>query len=173
MTAAKYDVKKFIGTNDFGLWRMKMKALLAHQGLYEAMLGEKSLLDFISEKDKKETLIKAHSAIILTLGDKILRKALYSFKMMEDKSVAEQIDEFNKLIMDLKNIGVAIEDEDQALLLLISLPNSFGQFKDTMLCGRGSITLDGVESTFDSKELNQRSDLKKFESGDGLYERQK
>ena len=63
--AAKYDVEKFTGSNDFGLWRMKMKALLVHQGLYEALLGE---------RDKKEVLDKAHSAIILNLGDKVLRK---------------------------------------------------------------------------------------------------
>uniref|UniRef100_A0A803NU46 Integrase catalytic domain-containing protein n=1 Tax=Cannabis sativa TaxID=3483 RepID=A0A803NU46_CANSA len=45
-----------------------------HQGLYEALLGEKSLPDSMSEKDKKETLEKAHSAIILNLGDKVMRK---------------------------------------------------------------------------------------------------
>ncbi|KAM6597765.1 hypothetical protein CsatA_008289 [Cannabis sativa] len=73
MVAAKYDVEKFTGSNDFGLWRMKMKALLVHQGLYEALLGEKSLPNSMSEKDKKE-IAKAHSAIILNLGDMILRK---------------------------------------------------------------------------------------------------
>uniref|UniRef100_A0A803PCM9 Uncharacterized protein n=1 Tax=Cannabis sativa TaxID=3483 RepID=A0A803PCM9_CANSA len=76
MVVAKYNVKKFTGTNAFGLWRMKMKVSLVHQGLYEALLGEKSLPDSMSEKDKKETLAKAHSAIILNLGDKVSRKVV-------------------------------------------------------------------------------------------------
>uniref|UniRef100_A0A803P3S4 Uncharacterized protein n=1 Tax=Cannabis sativa TaxID=3483 RepID=A0A803P3S4_CANSA len=42
MVAVKYGVKKFTGTNEYGLWRMKINALLVHQGLYQAMLGEKS-----------------------------------------------------------------------------------------------------------------------------------
>uniref|UniRef100_A0A803PGK5 GAG-pre-integrase domain-containing protein n=1 Tax=Cannabis sativa TaxID=3483 RepID=A0A803PGK5_CANSA len=202
MAIAKYDVEKFTGTNDFGLWRMEMKALLIHQGLYEALLGEKFVPDLMSEKDKKETLAKAHSAIILTLGDNVLRKvakedivtvawlkleslymtkssvnrlylkhALYSFKMMEDKSIGKQIDEFNKLILDFKNIGVTVEDKDQALLLLSSLSKSFTHFKDTILYGKESITLDDVQSVLNSKELNQRSELKNFKSGDGLFTR--
>uniref|UniRef100_A0A803PDC4 Integrase catalytic domain-containing protein n=1 Tax=Cannabis sativa TaxID=3483 RepID=A0A803PDC4_CANSA len=167
MATGKYDVKKFIGTNDFGFWWMKMKVLLVHQGLYEALLGEKSLPNMMSEKDKKETFAKAHSAIILNLGD----KTLYSFKMMEDKSVGEQIDDFSKLILDLKNIDVTIEDDDQALLLLSSLLKSFAQFKDTMLYGRESITLNYVQLALNSKELNQRSESKNSGSGDGLYTR--
>jgi len=42
--------------------------------------------------------------------------------MIEDKVLAEQLDMFNKLILDLENINVMIDDEDQALLLLCSLP---------------------------------------------------
>ena len=99
MAFAKYEVEKFTGQNNFGLWRLKMRALLVHQG-----------------KDKKILLDKAHSAIILSLGDKVLRQvskektavgiwskledlymtkslvnrlylkqALYSFKMQENK----------------------------------------------------------------------------------------
>ena len=132
---------------------------------------------------------KAHSAIILSLGDKVLRKvskekivarvwssleslymtkslvnclylkqALYSFKMYEDKSIDEQLDTFNKLILDLENIDVSIDDEDQALLLLSSLPRSYAPFKDTLLYARESLTLDAVQATLNSKELNHKSE---------------
>ena len=107
---------------------------------------------------------KAHSTIILSLKDRVLREvlkekttagswakleglymtkslvnrlylkqALYSFKMQDDKSIDEQLDIFNKLILDLENIDASIEDEDQALLLLSSLPKSYTNFKDTLL----------------------------------------
>jgi len=51
-----------------------------------------------------------------------LRHALYSFKLNSDKVVSEQLDEFNKLILDLENIDVHIDYGDQTLLLLCALP---------------------------------------------------
>lgn len=47
---------------------------------------------------------------------------LYSFKMGDEKSVSEQIDEFNKIVDDLENIEVTLDDEDRALMLLNSIP---------------------------------------------------
>ena len=44
-----------------------------------------------------------------------LKQALYSFKVQEDRTVKSQLDVFNKLILDLENIDVTIDDEDQAL----------------------------------------------------------
>lgn len=52
-----------------------------------------------------------------------LKQSLYSFKMKEENLIDEQLDEFNKLILDLENIEITIEDEDQAFLLLGSLLN--------------------------------------------------
>lgn len=49
--------------------------------------------------------------------------------MQEDRFVGEQLDVFNKLILDLENIGVTINNKDQALLLLCSLPKSYSHFK--------------------------------------------
>ena len=89
-----------------------------------------------------------------------LKQALYSFKMQEEKSIDEQLDTFNKLILDLENIDVSIDDEDQALLLLSSLPKSYTTFKDTILYGKESLTLDEVQANLNSKELNQRSEEK-------------
>ena len=73
--------------------------------------------------------------------------------MQEDRTVKSQLDVFNKLILDLENIDVTIDDEDQALLLLCNLPKSFSHFKETLVWerifvpGRGSISpeLKGIE----------------------------
>jgi len=53
MASAKYEVEKFTGQNDFGLWRLKMKALLMHQGLEDALNGETNLDVKMEGKDKK------------------------------------------------------------------------------------------------------------------------
>lgn len=114
----------------------------------------------LTAAEKTNMIKKAHNAILLSLGDKVLRQvskettaagfwvkleslyitkslvnrlylkqALYSFKMIEDKVLAEQLDMFNKLILDLENIDVKIGEEDQALLLLCALPRSHAHFK--------------------------------------------
>jgi len=40
---ARYDIGKFDGTNDFGLWKIKMRALLENLGLEEALRGRKEI----------------------------------------------------------------------------------------------------------------------------------
>ena len=74
MGSAKYKVEKFTGQNDFGLWQLKMRALLVQQGLVEALDGEAKLEKMMADGDKKALLQKAHSAIIPSLGDKVLRQ---------------------------------------------------------------------------------------------------
>ena len=74
MGSAKYEVEKFTGQNDFGLWRLKMRALLVQQGLVEALDGEAKLEKMMVDEDKKALLQKAHSAIILSPRDKVLRQ---------------------------------------------------------------------------------------------------
>ena len=74
MASTKYDVEKFTCSNDFGLWRLKMRALLVQQGLLEAFGGEENMDSAIPQREKRTLLEKAHSAIILSLGDKVLRQ---------------------------------------------------------------------------------------------------
>ena len=93
MGSAKYEVEKFTGQNDFGLWRLKMRALLVQQGLEEALRGEAGLDKKMEEKDRKTLLEKAHSAIILSLGDKVLRQ------ISKEKTAAGVWSKFEALYM--------------------------------------------------------------------------
>ncbi|XP_073152165.1 uncharacterized protein [Henckelia pumila] len=68
----KFDIEKFTGKNDFSLWRIKMRAILIQQGLVEALKKKEEVSDDIKNKD--ELLEKAHSVIILCLGDRPLRE---------------------------------------------------------------------------------------------------
>ncbi|PON79345.1 hypothetical protein TorRG33x02_236270 [Trema orientale] len=70
--ATKYDIEKFSGKNGFGLWQVKMRALLVQQGLVDVSKGEAQMFAELNQKQKVEILDQAHSTIILCLGDKAL-----------------------------------------------------------------------------------------------------
>lgn len=181
MATTRWEVEKFSGRNDFGLWRIKMRAMMVHQGLVGALdsEGSKEKLDAdLDPKDqikKQEMLDRSHNSLILNLTDKVLpevsneksagvwlkleslymtkslanrlymKQKLYSYKILDDKSISEQLDESNKAIDDLENIDVKKEDEDKAIILLNALPSSFDHLKDAMLYGRETtITLEEV-----------------------------
>ncbi|GJQ89422.1 retrovirus-related pol polyprotein from transposon TNT 1-94 [Tanacetum coccineum] len=85
--------------------------------------------------------------------------------------LGDHINEFNKLILDLTNIDIEIEDEDRALMLLTSLSPSYENFVETLLYRRESLTMEDVLATLNSKELKKRTEGTKEETGDGLYVR--
>jgi len=81
----------------------------------------------------------------------------------------EQLTEFNKILDDLENIEVQLEDEGKAILLLCSLPKSFESFKDTILYGKeGTVTLEEVQAALRTKELTKSKDLRIHENSEGL-----
>ncbi|KAK9078793.1 hypothetical protein SSX86_002851 [Deinandra increscens subsp. villosa] len=172
MSTTKYEIEKFDGKNDFGLWRVKMKALLVYQGIADALLERP---EGITDAKWNEKLAKAKSAIILSLGDKVLRevsreasaasmwsklenlymtkslanrmylkKKLYTFSMNADKSLDEHSDEFNKIILGLENIDIK--------------------------GGFGNRRCNGLMAALNSRELKRKVEPKES-SGDGLYVR--
>ncbi|WVZ00942.1 hypothetical protein V8G54_027011 [Vigna mungo] len=195
--ATKFDVEKFNGANDFGLWKIKMEAILIQQGCNEALKGESKMSDTMTQEKKKKMGDKARSAIILCLGDKVLREVakektaaeiwvkleslymtrslahrlclkqqLFSFKMSESRTIEEQIAEFSKIVDDLENIGVKLEDEDKAVILLNALPKTFEHFRDALLYGKDQvITLEEVLTSIRTKEFQKLQDSKTTEEG--------
>ncbi|GJT70942.1 hypothetical protein Tco_1030228 [Tanacetum coccineum] len=145
----RFDIEEFDEKNDFGLWQIKMCALMVQQGCDAAL---ETLPADIEAGEKTALMKKAYSTLILYLGDQILRevtkettdagiwtkltsmcmtkslanrlylkKKLYTYYMSPGTKPGDHIDEFNKLILDLMNIDIEIEDEDQALMLLTEL----------------------------------------------------
>ncbi|GJZ47818.1 retrovirus-related pol polyprotein from transposon TNT 1-94 [Tanacetum coccineum] len=138
-----------------------MRALLIQHGC-EATL--EVLLADIEAQTKTELNKKPHNAVILCLGNKVLREVTGETTAT---GITEHIDKFNKIILDLANIEVKFEDEDLALLLLTSLPASYEHFVDTVLYGRETLTLEDVMATLNSKEIKERSKAK-GDDGEGL-----
>ncbi|KAK3031244.1 hypothetical protein RJ639_035544 [Escallonia herrerae] len=73
-TSRKYDLKKFDGSNDFSLWRMKMHAVLIQQRLLKALKGNQTLLVMMSTDKNEDMLERAHIAMLLTLEEVWSRK---------------------------------------------------------------------------------------------------
>ena len=96
-----------------------------------------------------------------------MKRKLYTFSMKEGTVMKDHLDEFNKLILDLENVSIILEDEDMALILLSSLPDSYEHFVDTLLYGRQTLTLKDVKNALESKDLKKRADGKEQIAGDG------
>nr|KYP61706.1 Retrovirus-related Pol polyprotein from transposon TNT 1-94 [Cajanus cajan] len=92
-------------------------------------------------------------------------------QMEEEKSLKKHVDDFNKIILDLKSIDVKIDDEDQAIILLSSLPKRFEHFVDTMLYGKASLIMAEVKATLNSKEIQRNGDSKGEQVAEGLFTR--
>ncbi|KAL5765298.1 hypothetical protein ACOSQ2_017892 [Xanthoceras sorbifolium] len=181
MSTAKFEVVKFDRKINFTLWQVRMRAVLVQSGVQKALKGDKPadmkdadwedidekarsaiqlslsdevLREVISKKTTKALWEKLESLYLKkTLTNKLYKKqCLYSLRMSEGTSLGSHIDEFESLIMDLQNLDVNIEDEDQALLLLCSLPSSYRHFRETMLYGKDTISLKDVKTALETKE---------------------
>lgn len=190
MATQKLDVEKFTGENDFHLWRLKMRALLVHLGIEEVVEDARNSkkISKIKDEDMQDAMDKAHSTIIMSLGDGVLRemgdqttaadlwnklkdlytkkyltkrlstkKRLYIIQMEECSSLTNHIDAFNKIILDLKDINMKIEDEDKAIMLLSSFPPYSKLYRHPFI---RKADLDNVKEALSSKESSKKSETK-------------
>ena len=103
--------------------------------MWKALKGKNALLATLSNEEKEDLLEWAHSAIMLSLGDEVLREIvdeetavglwlklesrymtksltnrlymkqrLYTIRMKEGTPISDHLDEFNRIVIDLKNI---------------------------------------------------------------------
>jgi gag-polypeptide of LTR copia-type len=176
MTTLKLEVPLFDGRTDFMLWQCTIQDYLVQQGLELALEDEKpsgmkepewstiqkkavSTIRLALSPQIKVTVLKETSPKVLwetleskfaskTLTNRLMMKMdLYSLKMEEGCSVIDHINKFNEQVSRLLNAGETIKDEEQALLLLASLPKSFKPLVQSMLAGKSTLRLDEVTNT--------------------------
>ncbi|KAL8544678.1 hypothetical protein ACS0TY_005056 [Phlomoides rotata] len=190
MSSMKLDVEKFTGKNDFGLWKVKMKALLVHHGLSGALKTDESEESSAAAAKKVEINENAHNAIILCLGDKPLREvckektvidvwrkleSLYQTKSVSNKLYVKQKlldfrmsdgkdlnEQLDTFNRYIDDLDVKMDDDDKALMLLNALPKSLDSFKDSVLFGnQDGVSYDTVLTAVKTKILRvQGRDVK-------------
>jgi len=69
---SKWDIEKFTRSNDFGLWKVKMEAVLIQQKCAQELKGEGALPVTMLQAEKTEMVDQARSVIVLCLRDKVL-----------------------------------------------------------------------------------------------------
>jgi len=104
-----------------------------------------------------------------SLANKIcLKEKLYTFPMAEGAFIHNHLDDFNSILIDLESLDVKIEDEDKAIMLVVSLPSSYKHFKEILLYSNNdTLSFEDVKASLLSKEkfdLNVHSN----DSGEGL-----
>ena len=132
-SSSKVEIEKFDGSNDFGLWKMKMLAHLGNLGLDFAL--DDDFLETMKEDKKMEVLKKAYNTLILSLSDNVMREIVkcksakevwgkleslymtknlssrlrlkakfFTWKMKEGRDLQGHIHDFNKLVVDLSKL---------------------------------------------------------------------
>lgn len=140
-----------------------------------------SLSDMVLRKViKSKTALEMWTALESTYQIKslpnrfYLKQRFYSYKMDEDKNLDKNIDAFTKLVSDLASLDVELSEEDQAVILLNSLPRRFEPLVHTLKYGRDqdTISLKEITSAAYSIELDMKAKCGQGSSGkssEGLY----
>ena len=71
--------------------------------------------------------------------------------------MGDHLHQLNTILLDLRNIEVKIEDEDAALILLVSLPPSYENFMQSFIVGKDIVSLEEVRSSLHSRELRHKA----------------
>nr|GEY02160.1 retrovirus-related Pol polyprotein from transposon TNT 1-94 [Tanacetum cinerariifolium] len=149
---------------------------------FRRIVGDCCMNDLI---DEYGGMMKYSHRLVVILEDRVPNRVSSSFKVSKfgfgyvpsvpevekGTKLGDHINDFHKLILDLANIYIEIKDEDQALILLTSLPSSYENFVETLLYGRESFIMEDVLATMNSRELKKRTEGTKKETCDGLYVR--
>ena len=125
----------------------------------------------LRQVDEEDTALKVWNKLeslymVKSLSNKIyLKEQLFGFKMDPSKSLEENLDEFNKITIGLANIDEKISNENQAIIILNSLPNSYKDLKLAIKYGRESLSLDDVLGALRSRDLEMTFEKKGSSEG--------
>jgi hypothetical protein len=185
-SAMKFDIEKFDGRINFGLWKVQVNDVLIQSGLHKALKGNTSKM----EADKWEELdLRAASAIRLCLAKNVLanvqnlssakelwerleglyqakdisnrlllKEQFHNLRMDEGTKISDHLSTLNNIVSELESIKVEIDDEDKALRLIWSLPPSYAHLKPVLMYGKEKLNFGEVATKIISEERRMKSD---------------
>src|ERR1044072_1255829 len=89
--------------------------------------------------------------------------------MQEGGDLVHHLTVFNNALAELTRLGIKVDDEVKAVVLLCSLPPSYAHLVTTLTYGKDTVKLDDISSTLLAHEQRSRSVEEKGGSGDGLF----
>nr|USI00083.1 putative protein-binding protein [Oryza sativa Japonica Group] len=153
-TGMKFDLVKFDGSGNFGLWQTKVKDLLAQQGVSKALKGEKPAK--MEDDDWKEMQLQAAATIRLCLSDQ------------EGADLTAHVNVFNQLVTDFMKMDVEVDDEDKAIVLLCSLPESYEHVVTTLTYGKKTIKTKDITSALLARDQMRKNKEGETSQAEGL-----
>ncbi|KAE8713932.1 Detected protein of unknown function [Hibiscus syriacus] len=179
-------IEKFDGA-DFGFWKMQIEDFLYQKNLYQPLLGKQpegmknedwALLDRqalgvirltlsrnvafnIAKEKTTASLMTALSSMYEkpSASNKVhLMRRLFNLRMTEGASVAQHLNELNTITTQLSSVEIEFDDEVRALILLLSLPDSWNATVTAVSSSSGNrkLKFDDVRDLVLSEEIRQR-----------------
>ncbi|KAE8709065.1 hypothetical protein F3Y22_tig00110332pilonHSYRG00834 [Hibiscus syriacus] len=181
----RFDIEKFDGRINFGLWQVQVKDILIQSGLYKALKGKPASLSEGKEPDKpsdssgdkgkskmseeewEELDMRAASQIRLCLAKNVLaNEKFHKLQMEEGTKISDHLSALNGIVSELESIGVKIDDEDKALRLIWSLPSSYEHMQTVLMYEKENVNFSEVTSKLISEERRLKNgENKSSESG--------
>jgi len=151
----KIEIDKFDGNNNFNMWRVEVIDALTAQDLEETITEDEKPDDITDRKWEKMNCIACGlirsclsqdvKYLVLEktvakkmwkiLGDQYLSRAvearfrlklrLANFSMKTGISISQHLTDFTKLMTDVHSVGIEVSEEDKAVAIIKSLPNSY------------------------------------------------
>ncbi|TYK05711.1 Retrovirus-related Pol polyprotein from transposon TNT 1-94 [Cucumis melo var. makuwa] len=190
MASTRFEVSKFNENGDFALWRKKIRVILVQHKVVKIFdeeslpenitesekrdmdeMAYSTILLYLSDEvlrlvDEATTigeLWKKLESLYLTkfLPNKLyLKKKFFGYKMEKSKGLEENLDEFQKIIVGLNNIGEKMSDENQVVILLNSLPETYREVKAAIKYGQDSLTMNIVLDALKTRNLEIKKEHK-------------
>ena len=97
-------------------------------------------------------------------------KKLFNLKMTENASVAQHLNEFNIITNQLSSIEIDFDEEIHVLVVLASMPNSWGAMKIAVSnsTGKEKIKYNNIRDLILAKEVRRRDACETSGSGSAL-----
>ncbi|KAK4406592.1 Retrovirus-related Pol polyprotein from transposon TNT 1-94 [Sesamum angolense] len=126
---AGYNLQPFDGKTDFSIWQQKMKGILIQQKVFKSIDG--NYAKNVSDDKKRD-------------NDEYV------------KNIEENIDEFTKLVQDIKLTGDKNIDDYTPIVLLNAIPDVYSDVKAAIKYGRDNVSLDTVINGLKKEGLEGR-----------------